>query len=254
MLSKQRQKKYLRKREQEMLDRLHAYAGSREQESLHKMRVEIKKMRSFLKFVKACSGKDFASDFKPVKRIFRSAGRIRDAYNSNKMIEDYRLDLPDLRHRQDEIQHNESAVFLQHADQFVRKAGKAGKSLVGSLHDISEKCVREWIAGQLMKIAVNFMTSSMEEFHKGRKKIKNIQHVISLLPRKLATKVALNEEYLDQLQDRIGKWHDVQTAVTILRQEAGAEPESLAKLEQESKKMERESHGLAEAFYMKVFK
>jgi CHAD domain-containing protein len=254
MLSKKRQKKYLRKRGEEVLGRLHAYAFSREQEALHKMRVEIKKMRSFLKFIKACSGQEYAEDFRPVKKIFRRAGRIRDAYNNNKVIEDYRLDNPDFRRQQDQIQEEESAVFVQHIEEYIRKAGRAGRRMEGSLRGISERCIREWAAGQLMKIAVNFMASSMEEFHKGRKKIKNIQHVLTLLPHKLAMKLLLNEEYLDRLQDAIGKWHDAQVAVGLLKDATSLNQDGLKKLEEETRRKERDARELSEDFYLNVFR
>src|SRR4051794_36369461 len=64
----------------------------RDPEKLHRFRVQVKKIKSFLTLLETDEkNKQLLKKFKPVKKIFKSAGIIRDAFLHNKQAKEYRI-------------------------------------------------------------------------------------------------------------------------------------------------------------------
>src|SRR5215469_5157746 len=86
------EEKYLDKEWIEMGARLKAFLETGDQEQLHKFRVQVKKLRAMLTlFENASKEPGLTKLFKPVKKIFRRAGVIRDAHIHLKLSERYDL-------------------------------------------------------------------------------------------------------------------------------------------------------------------
>src|ERR1700712_1727379 len=64
-----------------MVSHLKAFLGAGDQEELHLFRVQVKKLRAMLELLDSNSSKPrLSKDFKPVRRIFKHGGDIRNAY------------------------------------------------------------------------------------------------------------------------------------------------------------------------------
>src|SRR5258706_15404277 len=86
MLSRKKQKKYLTKKERDLLTQLQAYGESGDADALHRLRLDVKKVKAFVQMVKACSktsgDRRVSKDFGLLKKMFRQAGKGRGWRNT----------------------------------------------------------------------------------------------------------------------------------------------------------------------------
>lgn len=212
MLSKKKQRKYLAKRGNEWKDQLQAFDQTHEQETLHRLRVAIKKIKAFARLSEACSGKKAVKDLKLLKKMFRQAGVIRDADNRMHLLDHFHAAPEAYRQQHRQRQATDTSVFLDQVRQYRKKGKKASRRLLTDLHAIHTPCIRAWYAARLVEISV-LLTASGDRLHKARREIKELLYVLKLLPSRLSEGLRLDEDYLDQLQDAIGKWHDAAMVV-----------------------------------------
>jgi CHAD domain-containing protein len=73
--------KYIDREWEQMRARLKAFLETGDQEELHKFRVQTKKLRAMLMlFEKTSKEHGLLKHFKPVRKIFKHAGNIRNAH------------------------------------------------------------------------------------------------------------------------------------------------------------------------------
>src|SRR4051812_27352418 len=64
-----------------MVTHFKAFVKNGDQEELHQFRVQVKKVRALLQLLDICSPANrLSKDIKPVKKIFKHCGEIRNAY------------------------------------------------------------------------------------------------------------------------------------------------------------------------------
>ena len=67
------------------------------------------------------------------------------------------------------------------------------------------------------KLRFDFSTPIKEDaLHESRKIIKNLLLALKALPKSLQAQLTINKKYLDDLQDKIGKWHDMIVTLEML--------------------------------------
>ncbi len=101
MLTKKRQRQYLTEKEQHWLQELVVFDESRDEKALHRLRLEIKKIRALVELAKVQSGKRAAVHFSGLKKMFRQAGVIRDAGSQVRYLEERHLLSPEFREQAD---------------------------------------------------------------------------------------------------------------------------------------------------------
>jgi CHAD domain-containing protein len=213
MVKKSRQKYYLAKRNRQWQKELKAYCDRGDEEALHRLRVSLKKIRAIASFMTACSGRNVRKDIRPIKKIFRRAGMIRDAGNQLKLLENFHP-VPEAYIRsQHHIQATAAAKFIDHIKQYRRDGRKATRRLFAHVYPIKPSCVHEWYARQLINISV-LLNASGKELHKARKLIKELLYVFGVLPDGLKAPLRLNTNYLNELEKTIGDWHDAAALVS----------------------------------------
>jgi CHAD domain-containing protein len=111
------------------------------------------------------------------------------------------------KHEQQQLQSAATTTFVEKIRQYRRDGRKAGRRLLTDIRKIPVQNIRDWNATQLIKISV-LLTAAGDQLHKARKLIKELLYIQSLLPQKITDELKLNKDYLDQLQDAIGQWHD----------------------------------------------
>ena len=85
------QVKYFEKEWDDMKSYLKSFLKNSDQEDLHRFRVQVKKIRSFITLADSDEHVNLAKHFKPVKSIFKQAGVIRDAYNNLELAKKYNM-------------------------------------------------------------------------------------------------------------------------------------------------------------------
>jgi len=188
--------KYFDKEWNAMKKWLKSYWKNEDQQDLHKFRIQVKKLRAFLTMSEhSRDHSKLLPYFKPVKKIFKCAGELRNSH------------IKQLLSQTEQPAENAVRNFHSQKGKFRKYIKKTYPRLVSKIKSIKNAAVEKFYESQLRLIADSFlMLNSDEQLHDCRKRIKvllyNHKLVHNLLP------FQLNTEYLDQLQETIGKWHD----------------------------------------------
>lgn len=233
---------------------LFSFADSGSQEALHKLRVEIKKINAFTKFFHACTGKVIPpTHLRAIKKIFHYAGVIREANISLLMMKQYHIIHAAFRAKETHILRQKSAKFSARVARYDKRIRKADKALQKTLQPVKNSDIKHWFTRQLKIVAGTVAATSVNHLHQARKKIKTLIYVHGILPRRLVTALALNIDYLDQLQDDIGKWHDTTVAADLLISRKIPGKAVIKKLREEQGKTATTVHATADNFWDKIY-
>ncbi len=209
-MKKKEEVKHLDKEWKIMNAHLKAFLETGDQEDLHKFRVQIKKLKAMLNLFESTSDYHrLMKHFKPVRKIFKTAGQIRDAHTNLQLGEQYELKNELFENGQQLIIEQGTNEFRQKRKEIVKTIKNAHKELKKQLFSVHNKSITDFYKKQLELIAVNFTVSGFtEDMHTNRKLIKILVYNHKIADKALNGSLPFNAEYLDKLQDAIGKWHD----------------------------------------------
>ena len=254
MLKRKRQQKYLVKRCLELRLQLYAFADAGGEEALHKLRVEIKKLKAFSKLTKLYKGEKTVTIKKNIKKIFHRAGIIREANINLQMIEQFDIHHTAFGTEAKGTIQQETAKFRLHKTDYNDDIRNNVKAFLKSLQPVRNHDIRHWFTRQLKKIAGEVSTTSTDQLHEARKRIKNLVYMHGILQKRLVAALTLNIDYLDQMQDTIGKWHDTTVAVELLAMHNSENKAKISKLHKEQDKAGKAIQTLGDGFWDKVVK
>ncbi|HXB34793.1 MAG TPA: CHAD domain-containing protein [Puia sp.] len=246
MLTKKKQRRFLAEKERRWLQELVVFDESRDEKALHRLRLEVKKIRALVELVKVRSGKRAAGHVSGLKKMFRKAGVIRDAGSRVRFLEERNLLSEGHREGQARSIRMATEKFTAKIHQYRKKGKKASKRLQTEMHPIHAGRVLRWYAGEIIRTGV-LLGGAGHELHQARKKIKTMLYVQKILPAPITERVKLNTDYLDALQEAIGQWHDAVVAMTDW-----AVPEGEHSVRRECLDKEHAVRILAEQFHLKV--
>ena len=87
------------------------------------------------------------------------------------------------------------------------------------LHHFSgfaDKKIKKEFADQLKSLAKTFEKQPKgKELHNCRKELKRLIYRMEILPEQLKRELNLNKQYLEKLEEKIGKWHDTVIAIEL---------------------------------------
>jgi CHAD domain-containing protein len=246
--------RYIDKEWEEMNSRLKAFLETGDQEELHKFRVQIKKLRAMLTLFEGTSKEGgLLKQFKPVRKIFKYAGNIRNAHVNLELSEKYQLKNDRFESGQHQIIEEGTNEFRTKGDEFLKDINGARKRLQKQLQKINDKLIGEYYKEQLAQIATNLAVSGFnEDMHTNRKLIKILVYNHKLAKKALNGNLAFNVDYLDKLQEAIGKWHD-----NLLAEELFSTPELndkpiITKIKRVNSGIKRSISNLADDFLKKA--
>lgn len=213
--------KYTFKRFRRLKTLLKRYSSEENTETLHGIRVEIKKIKVILGLINEYEkGFHAHRHFKPLRDIFRKAGEIRQPQVFYELLLRYEIQGLADSHipgsgRQDAL----SKKFRREVPMYMSIARKRKRKLEKSIVKISVEQVRQYVKKK--KKALRRMFSgdlSADTLHKARKVIKEILYLETA-----AKRVGKREKYFGQLDELIGQWHDRQLLLEVLKK--GKSPE-----------------------------
>jgi CHAD domain-containing protein len=253
-MKKKEELKYFDKEWDEMNAHFNVFVKSGDQEALHKFRVQIKKLKAMLILFESTSKHNgLMKWFKPVKKIFKFAGQIRDAHTNLQLSEQYELKNELFQSGQQKIIEDGTNEFRLNSKKFIRSIKDAYKLLKKQLPVIGNNSIAGYYKKQLEQIAVNFAVSGFtEDMHTNRKLIKILIYNHKLADKALNGLLSLNIAYLDKLQENIGKWHD-----NIIAEQLFSSPELndkpiVAKIKRINAKVKRTILSIADDFLNKA--
>ena len=228
-MKKKQEIKQLDKLWKKMKSHIKGFLTSGDHEQLHQFRVQLKKIKALLTLYEAESAnKNLLTKFKPVKKVFKKAGEIRNAYINLKLADEYCLDDPDFISQQQAMLDNSTKKFVKHGKKHLKAIKKAHIGLQNNIYKVSDKKVLQFYNDKIEEIAQFFdHLTYTDDLHNARKNIKLLLHNQNTAAKALADKAIFNADYLDDLQDKIGTWHDHVLAIETLSKQGEAENEAI---------------------------
>jgi len=208
-MKKKQEIKYFHKEWKQMNNHLEAFLATGDQEQLHKFRVQIKKLRAMLNLVEHTSHQPrLLREFKPVRKIFKYAGNIRDAYTNLLLSERYQLKNEAFETGQQKIIADGIVEFQLHGKKYLKSLKNSYKLLKKQLPKVDDDAIADFYKNQLEDIAAKLQGGNFDdEMHDNRKLLKILVYNQRLAGSALGS-LHLNAGYLDKLQKAIGDWHD----------------------------------------------
>jgi len=210
---------------------MNVFCLNKDPEELHKMRVEIKKLKAFTTFAKRLTKEDLAKHIEPVIKTFKLAGQVRTAQLNLQMIKKYRVKDTAFRKEQQTIFKTASAEFIASAEENNNKIYKSCNKLHHYCHEIGTKKILNFYKKEISSLS-SFFKKDFDEakLHGCRKKIKLLLYAESLLKKSTREKLRLNSTYLDELQNAIGEWHDTVILIDLFASRDLTDKETLKRL------------------------
>ena len=206
--------KFTRRQMDALIKHLKKYGRNRQPESLHQIRVDIKKIKAILHVVND-SKKGFKAhkNFIPFRKIFRKADHVREPDVLKQMLKRYRVgEITD--HRIFDSRKDSAKAFSSNISQFIRTVkGKAKK-----LEAVSDKVHSDDLTKYLQRKKRELKPQlhprpKMIVIHKVRKAVKEIIYLSKIQDTLKAKEV----KFYDKVQDIIGKFHDKQVLLSLIK-------------------------------------
>jgi len=216
-MKRKAEKAYFNELWDEMTLSLESFLQDGEQEKLHRFRVQVKKVRALLTLMDVSLGqKTLSKNFKPVRKIFKQGGIIRESYINIQLSSHY--DLKNEEFILEQVDNMERAIieFRDNGKKFLKIIKDAHSKLEDDLQAIADEQISEFYKQQLEKIAMALSDNQFnDELHDCRKRIKTLVYNRKVAANALEGNLDLNNDYLDKLQGRIGDWHDTIIAIQL---------------------------------------
>lgn len=238
----------------EMKASLKSYFKEEKQEDLHRFRVQVKKLRAFI-FL-ADSDRDdqkLTKDFKPVKRIFRKAGEIRDAYMHQELVKKMKLDANEIIQHQQQLQKKAARKFEGKKRRFFKKMKNIHQVLRKKIKSVSDTHINLFYQSLLHDSERGMSKLTFKaQLHRCRKLVKMLIYNYKLVHP--VVDPGLNEAYLEKVQTAIGDWHDQELAVKFFSGRGKNYKTAAARLKKSGGKLRENVTDLARNFYHRATK
>jgi CHAD domain-containing protein len=202
--------KHLDKLWKKMQKHFKKFTRTEDSNELHQFRVQAKKIRSFLTLLETDEkNKQLLKEFKPVKKIFKTAGIIRDASLHVKQAKEHKIKLPEFYEEQDKIQKEETQKLVSKKKKHIKKMKAVKKKIKKDLQPVSPDEIKIFFTSQLDNTYRLLKKHDFsEQLHNGRKMLKHLMYNEDAVHDGVEKELHINFTYIDKLQDVLGQWHD----------------------------------------------
>ncbi len=187
--------------------------------TFHKLRVEIKKLNALFDLLSDCSEKfNRVKIFKPFKKIFRQAGKVRELQLEETILKKFKLIsvLSDYIISVRKQRLREQGIFFSMVDQKMKDRIKSGYKLISPfLSDINKLNTENYLNDKTnnIKKIINRPDLQTEQLHELRKLLKKVSYIRKGVS---AEKLINPESEINKLSGLLGKWHDFQVMIRHL--------------------------------------
>ncbi len=230
--------KYYATRWENIYKQLKNYLKNKDDKSLHKARVEIKKLTALFHLVDYCEKKFGPSKkLKPLNTIFKLSGKLRDAKNALTFFEQFKVAPVDFK-KQELKQYKARKKLKNKLHDYRDRLNKMEKR--GALHikNIKAKQIDLFLQKKKHEIISERVYNIIaERLHEVRKKIKDVIYVTDFGSGKIFTTAEVL--LLNEIQNEIGNWHDIDKFCRKIKERGPSEKQkiNLARAEAERRKL-----------------
>lgn len=237
-----------------MTSHLKAFIKNSDQEDLHQFRVQVKKLRAMLTLLDSVSPKyKLSKDFKPVRKIFKHCGDVRNAYINLQLGVRYKLNNQEFIDKQLYTIENGTYEIKEQGKAYLKIIESAHKEIEDNLITISDAEINEFYKTLLEQIAASLTDLQFNDgLHNCRKAIKTLIYNRKIAQKALDGKLQVNIDYLDKLQGSIGDWHDNILAIELFSSPEVDDKPVVTKLKRQNTRLKKSIANLAKNFWKKA--
>ncbi len=209
-------KDYTSKQLQAALHLLEQYVVASDEEVLHQLRVSLKKIKAVLDYLRIIHPKKIKSLRKKLQLVFHAAGSVREAQLRLKWLKEKGF-LFLIQHAfLDQKIKEEEELFVTQKKGHLKKLRSICDELAEYLKEIDEDALLQYALEMKGQLEKKLQIVAKNDWHALRKLIKQLLYAHHWLTEKDKLKELTVAAYqkLDQLQEKIGVWHD---AVDLLQ-------------------------------------
>lgn len=199
------------------------------------------------------SKKKFKKDFKPIRKIFKHCGNIRNAYINLQFGVQYQYKNEEfLMARLYEIETGIKEV-KEMGKQYLKTIKIAHEDIDYDLKALDDDAILEFYRSRVNRVAnVIAHLQFNDELHSARKQIKILMYNRKMAHKALDGKLNIDTDYLDKLQSLIGDWHDNTLALELFCSPDINYPPIITKIKKQNTRFKRTITALAHDFEKKV--
>lgn len=250
MISKSKLRYYFLKRCDNITGSLNRFCETGDHEEIHKLRVEFKKLRALVSLVNECTDNSLIpSEFRTAKMVYKRAGTVRDAYIARQQhIAVSQVDSGGVT----EFLELAARQFCSKRELHLLVMNDWRDLVKEQFENIGNHLAVEFYRKWLHRLEHKFMETKEDELHDCRKIIKKLMYLYPLMPAPVKNELNINTDYLDALQEEIGKWHDTLVAREHYSVAEGEFSKHLQHLEKESASRMNSIKTLTDNFHDKI--
>jgi len=244
------EKAYLNQLWQLMLNNFDEFVATGQQENIHQFRVSVKKLRAFFVLLDdTLSQNKLSKIFKPVRKIFRHAGEIREAYLNLQMSSRYNMNNEAFILSQVDEMDRSIGTFKESAKKYRKIIDQVHEAIIDELSEIPNNRIQAFYENQLNLIGSTLSKLEFSEtLHDCRKRIKTLVYNRKVADKALNGNLNLNAVYLDQLQENIGNWHDTVIAIQLFSTDAFESKPLVVKIKRQNTRLRKSINELSKNF------
>ncbi|HEU0065036.1 MAG TPA: CHAD domain-containing protein [Flavisolibacter sp.] len=177
-------------------------------DALHELRLNAKKIKAIVSLFKSTGSKHKLST-KSIKALFQQAGDIRTAKLNLKKIRDNHINNRPLQLFLTDIINYEYKDLCSKYKCYIKTINSLRKKFDDAVASVTDRDVKKYYKKNISQLSISFLWPiDIQSLHDNRKIIKNLLYINKVLPAATRKSIRLDVKYLDQLQEKIGLWHD----------------------------------------------
>lgn len=230
MVRRKRLKRYLFKELNGMRNNLNGLKEEVDEKKLHSLRLNAKKVKAMSAFLKECLHDKKKFSIKDLKDLFHNAGDIRTAQINLKALDELHIKSTAFAEEQDKVIKNDSKALVSKRSKYNKNISSLRRRISNNLTSIKSNSAIDFYFQNIKVISNSLRIIDGKNLHETRKIIKKLLYNLKILPPSLSQKININKEYLDKVQDLIGKWHDTEVTLDLLKKIGSVDEEAIRSL------------------------
>lgn len=193
---------------------LSSYLEIKDTESLHQLRVDLKKLSAIFFFAeKIYKEKYHAAILKP---LFHEAGFVRESQINLRLLSTISFIPEKLISSLKKKENILSQEFFENGSQYVKLLNYFSENVNFPELRPDKIKILKYFKKEQNKAEKILQNINRENLHSYRKQIKKIIYIFNILPKRIQNKVEIDIAFLNKQQHWIGEWHNTYAVINFL--------------------------------------
>lgn len=193
---------------------LSAFLTDQNPESLHRLRLDIKKIKALLSCAEYMNQEKY--DATKLKPLFRKAGEIREMHLNIHLLSSAPQPPKRLINQLKKEKNILTQQFIENGSGYIKLVKDFKGGICFPEIRWGKKRIIKFFEKEQKKTTKILQNIDREGMHEYRKKIKKMVYVYNALPKRIQNKIDLNEAGITKQQKKLGDWHDTYSAIHFL--------------------------------------